>query len=61
MATRPDLRGRGLGSLVLEAIEGAATERGARDFYEHAGFAAEGEEFEIEGIGGHFLMSKPLL
>jgi GNAT superfamily N-acetyltransferase len=72
MATRPHLRGRGLGSLVLEAIEGTARERGgsrlwcnarvgARDFYEHAGFAAEGVEFEIEGIGGHFLMSKPLL
>ena len=71
MATRPDLRGRGLGSRVLDAIERAARERGAARlwcnarvgasaFYRHAGFAAEGAEFEIEGIGPHFLMSKTL-
>jgi GNAT superfamily N-acetyltransferase len=71
MATRPELRGRGMGSAVLAAIEGAAGERGARRlwcnartgarrFYERAGFAAEGREYEIEGIGAHFLMSKTL-
>jgi GNAT superfamily N-acetyltransferase len=72
MATREELRGGGLGSMVLRALEDHARERGgrrvwcnartpARAFYEQAGFAAEGDEFEIEGIGGHFLMSKPLL
>jgi len=71
MATRADLRGRGLGSLVLDAIERAACEHGAERlwcnarigasaFYLHAGFATEGGEFEIEGIGPHFLMSKTL-
>jgi GNAT superfamily N-acetyltransferase len=71
MATRPDRRGRGLGALVLAAIEDAARERGAlrlwcnartpaRGFYERAGFRAEGEEFEIPGIGPHFVMSKAL-
>ncbi len=33
---------------------------GARTFYERAGFCVEGEEFEIAGIGPHFLMAKPL-
>jgi GNAT superfamily N-acetyltransferase len=72
MATREDLRGEGLGSMVLGALEDHAREAGgrrvwcnartaARPFYERAGFAVEGEEFQIEGIGGHFLMSKPLL
>jgi len=71
MATRPELRGRGLGALVLDALERHARERGgrrawcnartpARAFYERAGWSAEGEEFEIEEIGPHFLMAKPL-
>jgi GNAT superfamily N-acetyltransferase len=71
MATRADMQGRGLGSLVLEAIENAARQGGgerlwcnartpARAFYERAGFGSEGEEFEIAGIGPHLLMSKAL-
>jgi GNAT superfamily N-acetyltransferase len=71
MATDPRRRGRGLGAQVLATIEAAARERGAvrlwcnartpaRGFYERAGFAAEGEEFEIAGIGPHFLMAKAL-
>ncbi len=67
MATRPDARGRGLGSLVLAELERAAAEQdarrvwcnarsGARRFYERAGYAAEGEEYEIAGIGPHWLM-----
>jgi GNAT superfamily N-acetyltransferase len=69
MATRPDLRGRGLGGLVLVALERHARERGARRlwcnartgaraFYERAGWSIEGEEFEIPEIGPHFVMSK---
>jgi GNAT superfamily N-acetyltransferase len=71
MATEPAQRGCGLGTEVLAAIEAAARERGAarlwcnartpaRGFYERAGFAAEDEEFEIAGIGPHFVMVKPL-
>jgi GNAT superfamily N-acetyltransferase len=70
MATGPALRGRGLGGLVLVALEEHARGRGAarlwcnartgaRSFYEHAGWSIEGEEFEIAGIGPHFLMAKP--
>jgi GNAT superfamily N-acetyltransferase len=71
MATEPELRGRGLGRLVLAALEGHAREcagrrlwcnsrTGARAFYEHAGWRVEGEQFEIAEIGPHFLMAKPL-
>ncbi|MCW3032296.1 MAG: family N-acetyltransferase [Solirubrobacterales bacterium] len=71
MATRPDLRGSGLGSRLLEEIVRVTRERhgarlwcnaraGARQFYEHAGFRIEGEEYEIAGIGPHFLMSRAL-
>ncbi len=69
MATRPDVRGRGLGRLVLDALEAAAREGGAArlwcnartpavGFYERAGWRVEGEEFEIAGIGPHFVMSR---
>jgi len=71
MATRPALRGAGLGGMVLAQLERHAREhggarvwcnarRGARRFYEGAGFEVEGGEFEIPDIGPHFLMSKPL-
>ena len=72
MTTRADLRGRGFGQRVLEALERSAREQGAtrlwcnartgaRGFYERAGFVVEGEEFEIAGIGPHFVMSKLLV
>ena len=71
MATREELRGRGLGAAVLASCEQAARERGARrlwcnartgarGLYERAGFAVEGGVFELPGIGPHVLMSKPL-
>jgi GNAT superfamily N-acetyltransferase len=71
MATRPDMRGHGLGAQVLARLEQQAREKqgtrlwcnariGARTFYERAGFAVEGDMFEIEGIGPHLLMSKRL-
>ncbi len=71
MATEPELRGRGLGKLVLGALEEHAAKRGgrrlwcnartgARAFYEREGWSVEGEEFEIAGIGPHFMMVKTL-
>jgi GNAT superfamily N-acetyltransferase len=71
MATRADVRGRGLGALVLGFLEAHARGEqasrlwcnarvGARTFYERAGLSIEGEVFEIESIGPHFLMSKRL-
>lgn len=72
MATDPD-RGRGIGAgaLALAACLDHARAHGgtrvwcnartpARGFYERAGFSAEGEEFEIAGIGPHFLMALTL-
>jgi GNAT superfamily N-acetyltransferase len=71
MATTPGSRGTGVGAALLEACVAHARAQGgrrvwcnartpARGFYERAGFAAEGEEFEIEGIGPHYLMSLAL-
>jgi ribosomal protein S18 acetylase RimI-like enzyme len=71
MATDPAARGTGIGAALLAAcVEHARAEGGrrvwcnartpARGFYERAGFAVEGEEFELPGIGPHHLMSLPL-
>jgi predicted GNAT family N-acyltransferase len=61
MATREDLRGRGLGAEVLEACMRHVGGRGggvlwcnarvgARRFYSRAGFSEWGEEFESQGV-----------
>ncbi len=71
MASRPELRGRGIGAALLACCEVHARERGgvriwcnaragARGFYERGGFSFEGERFEIVGIGPHYLMAKRL-
>ena len=71
MATAPDARGAGVGAALLGAcIEHARAHGGrrvwcnartpARRFYERAGFAVEGEEFELPEIGPHVLMSHVL-
>jgi GNAT superfamily N-acetyltransferase len=71
MATEPRHRRAGLGRALLDGCETHARERGgcrlwcnarlpARSFYERAGFLAEGEAFELEGIGAHLIMSKQL-
>jgi GNAT superfamily N-acetyltransferase len=71
MATSEDMRGRGIGRALLSFCEAHARRAsgarvwcnarvGARSFYDRAGFAVEGAEFEIPGIGRHLLMSKPL-
>lgn len=73
MAVLPDHRGKGLGSALID--EGIRIARGqspipmiawcnarttACGYYEKLGFARRGDEFEIEGIGPHFVMSRGL-
>ncbi|WP_079032511.1 GNAT family N-acetyltransferase [Streptomyces specialis] len=68
MASAPAVRGRGFGAAVLAAAARAAAGRGprllwcngrapARGFYERHGFTVVGGEFEIEGIGPHFVFA----
>jgi ribosomal protein S18 acetylase RimI-like enzyme len=71
MATAPAARGRGIGAALLQACLDHARERGggrvwcnartpAIALYERAGFAVEGEEFELPDIGPHVVMSRDL-
>ncbi len=71
MATLPELRGRGMGTVLLGALEQHARAHGgevlwcfarpaARPLYERAGLAVEGEPFELPPIGPHVLMTKAL-
>jgi GNAT superfamily N-acetyltransferase len=68
MATIPEARGRGVGSAILAALVDHARAQGAtlvwcnartpaRSLYARAGFGVESEEFEITGIGPHFVMA----
>jgi GNAT superfamily N-acetyltransferase len=67
MATTPHARGKGAGTLVLDALLRHATTHGARriwcnartparSFYERAGLRVVSEPFEVSGIGPHFVM-----
>lgn len=67
MATKRHLQGRGLGRAVLERCIEHVRESGAEvlwcnarvgalGFYRRLGFETVGDEFEIEGIGPHFVM-----
>jgi GNAT superfamily N-acetyltransferase len=67
MATRPDARGQGAGTRVLEALVQHAVEHGAtrlwcnartsaRTLYERAGFVVASDEFEPPHIGPHYRM-----
>jgi GNAT superfamily N-acetyltransferase len=69
MATKPELRGRGAGSAILAALVEHARAQGATrvwcnartpalSLYGRAGFEPESEEFEIPGIGPHFVMAR---
>ncbi len=71
MAVEPARRRAGTGSALLAACEAHARDGGgsrlwcnaridARNLYLRIGMVIEGEQFEIPGIGMHFLMSKPL-
>lgn len=67
MATRPEARGRGAGTKVLQALVDHAVAHGAArlwcnartpalSLYERAGFRATSEEFETPRIGPHYRM-----
>jgi GNAT superfamily N-acetyltransferase len=64
MATAPQARGRGLGTLILDALLAHAGAHGggvvwcnarprAMPLYERAGFVAVGEEWDEPGLGPH--------
>jgi GNAT superfamily N-acetyltransferase len=67
MATKPDARGRGAGSGVLQALVQHAIAHGAtrvwcnartraRTLYERVGFVVASDEFEPPDIGPHYRM-----
>jgi len=69
MATDPAHRGRGVGGAILDALVDHARAQGATrvwcnartpalSLYARAGFEPESEEFEIPGIGPHFVMGR---
>lgn len=71
MGTVPEYRGKGIGAAVLKKGEAIAQERGydlvwcnarttASAYYVKQGYTAFDDEFEIEGIGPHYVMWKAL-
>jgi GNAT superfamily N-acetyltransferase len=69
MATAPEVRGRGAGAAVLDALVGHALDQGAtriwcnartpaRPFYERGGFQVASDEFELPQIGPHYVMER---
>jgi GNAT superfamily N-acetyltransferase len=67
MATRPEARGRGAGSAILDKLVDHARAHGATrvwcnartpaiSLYARAGFAVTSDEFEIAEIGPHVVM-----
>lgn len=71
MATGSACRGQGVGRLLLAAVEKYAKSEGASliwanarssatGFYTKAGYSLASSEFNIDGIGPHYLVIKPL-
>lgn len=71
MATGAEARGRGFGAALLTAcldraaaVDSAEVWCNARQaaigFYRRAGFEVIGEEFEVENIGPHVVMARPV-
>ncbi|MCH7639768.1 MAG: GNAT family N-acetyltransferase [Bacteroidetes bacterium] len=72
MATNPDVRGKGHGRDLLHACIDHMRAKDASllwcnarvialDFYKHLGLRTIGPEFEIEGIGPHYVMWKAVV
>ncbi len=70
MANVESVRGKGVGIKLLHAAEKVARDAGANyiwanarvsavGFYEKAGYKIVGSEFNIKGVGGHFLVVQP--
>lgn len=71
MATAPEVRGQGHGAAIVRAAEEHVKAQGGRSlwfnarvvalgFYERMGYVREGPEFDIPGIGPHYVMRKSL-
>ncbi len=71
MATDPEVRGVGHGAAVLDASIAHVAGGGGSElwcnarlpalgFYRRSGFEVVGEEFEVEGIGPHVVMVRPV-
>lgn len=71
MATAEGWRDRGAGRVALDAAIARVTLAGADllwcnarsravPFYERAGFEAHAEEFDVDGIGPHLAMARPI-
>lgn len=71
MAVDPEFRGKKIGEKLILACVKNVQETGAKmlwcnartpaiGFYEAYGFRKKGQEFEIKGIGPHFVMVKAL-
>lgn len=69
MATEPDVRGRGFAtSLLAESVAHVARSGGgelwcnarvaALGFYQRCGFEVDGDEFDIDGIGAHVVVTR---
>jgi len=70
MAVTPAWEGKGVGGMLLAAVRRLARERGAKElwanaretavgFYVQKGFTVVSHEFEIAGLGPHFVISHP--
>lgn len=70
MASSPQVRGQGYGAAALQAVMDYVAQRDPRGliwcnarsnavgFYRDFGFVTEGAEFEIPGVGPHWVMSR---
>lgn len=71
MGVLPDRQGRGVGAALVAKAVSELQERGATTvwcnarltvigFYEELGWQVEGDEFQIPGVGAHYVMRYPL-
>ena len=71
MATASNVRGKGIGLMLLAAAENYAEQHSSNyiwanartaaiGFYKKAGYTIESQEFEIKGVGPHYWVKKEL-